>query len=80
MTADAPAPLDGQRGVVIGLGTQPLLQEVFGTHTLFRRHYRQLVDSALLDLELLPPEVLASGPLPGHRLDLNPRRTNENNH
>ncbi|MGO4610679.1 hypothetical protein AB4142_30570, partial [Variovorax sp. 2RAF20] len=33
---DAPAPLEGQRGVVIGLGTQPLLLEVFGTGTLFR--------------------------------------------
>jgi hypothetical protein len=64
---DAPAPLDGQRGVVIGLGTQPLLLEVFGTHTLFCRHYRQLVESALLDLELLPPQVMASGPMPGQR-------------
>jgi hypothetical protein len=64
---DAPAPLEGQRGVVIGLGTQPLLLEVFGTHTLFRRHYRQLVESALLDLELLPPHVMASGPMPGQR-------------
>lgn len=64
---DAPAPLEGQRGVVIGLGTQPLLLEVFGTHTLFRRHYRQLVESALLDLELLPLHVMASGPMPGQR-------------
>lgn len=65
--ADAPAPLEGQRGVVIGLGTQPLLLEVFGTGTLFRRHYRQLIDSALLDLELLSPQALASGPMPGQR-------------
>lgn len=65
--ADAPAPLEGQRRVVIGLGRQPLLLEVFGTHTLFRRHYRQLVDSALLDLELLPPQALAAGPMPGQR-------------
>ena len=64
--ADAPAPLEGQRGVVIGLARQ-LLLEVFGTHTLFRRHYRQLIDSALLDLELLPPQALASGPMPGQR-------------
>ncbi len=48
-------------------GQQPLLLEVFGTHTLFRRHYRQLIESALLDLELLPPQVLASGPMPGQR-------------
>jgi hypothetical protein len=65
--ADAPAPLEGQRGVVLGLGTQPLLLEVFGTGTLFRRHYRQLIDSALLDLELLSPQALASGPMPGQR-------------
>ncbi|MEV5053671.1 ARPP-1 family domain-containing protein [Arthrobacter sp. LAR12-1-1.1] len=65
--ADAPKPLEGQRGVVIGLGQQPLLLEVFGTNTLFRRHYRQLIDSALLDLELLPPQALASGPMPGQR-------------
>ena len=65
--ADAPAPLEGQRGVVIGLARQPLLLEVFGTNTLFRRHYRQLVESALLDLELLPPQALASGPMPGQR-------------
>lgn len=63
--ADAPAPLEGQRGVVIGLARQPLLLEVFGTNTLFRRHYRQLVESALLDLELLPPQALAAGPMPG---------------
>ncbi len=65
--ADAPDALEGQRGVVIGLGQQPLLLEAFGTHTLFRRHYRQLIDSALLDLELLPPQALASGPMPGQR-------------
>ncbi|QCB98563.1 hypothetical protein E5206_17980 [Arthrobacter sp. PAMC25564] len=65
--ADAPAALEGQRGVVIGLGQQPLLLEVFGTHTLFRRHYRQLIESALLDLELLPPQALGSGPMPGQR-------------
>ncbi|MET4145473.1 DUF6569 family protein [Arthrobacter sp. UYCo732] len=65
--ANAPALLEGQRGVVIGLGTQPLLLEVFGTGTLFRRHYKQLIDSALLDLELLPPLALASGPMPGQR-------------
>jgi hypothetical protein len=65
--ADAPKPLEGQRGVVIGLGQQPLLLEVFGTHTLFLRHYSQLIEAALLDLELLPPQALASGPMPGQR-------------
>lgn len=65
--SDAPAPLDGQRGVVIGLGTQPLVLEVFGTHPLLRRNLRQPVESALLDPELLPPQVMASGPMPGQR-------------
>jgi hypothetical protein len=65
--ADAPKPLEGQRGVVIGLGQQPLLLEVFGTNTLFLRHYRQLIEAALLDLELLPPQAMASGPMPGQR-------------
>lgn len=65
--ADAPKPLEGQRGVVIGHGQQPLLLEVVGTNTLFLRHYRQLIEAALLDLELLPPQVLASGPMPGQR-------------
>lgn len=65
--ADAPKPLEGQRGVMIGLGRQPLLLEVFGTNTLFLRHYRQLVEAALLDLELLSPQLLASGPMPGQR-------------
>ncbi|MET3203954.1 UNVERIFIED_ORG: hypothetical protein ABIB21_000730 [Arthrobacter sp. UYEF13] len=65
--ADAPKPLEGQRGVVVGLGQQPLLLEVFGTSTLFLRHYRQLIEAALLDLELLPPQALASCPMPGQR-------------
>lgn len=52
---------------MIGLSTQPLLLEIFGTHKMFGRHYLQLVDSALLDLELLPPQVMASGRVPGHR-------------
>ncbi|MGP0223585.1 ARPP-1 family domain-containing protein [Paenarthrobacter sp. NCHU4564] len=65
--ATAAAPMEGQRGVLIGLGTQPLLLEMFGTHTMFLRHYRQLVDSALLDLELLPAQVLNSGSLSGQR-------------
>lgn len=62
--ADAPDALEGQRGVVIGLGQQPLLLEVFGTNTLFRRHYRQLIDSALLDLELLRPSGPTTPPWP----------------
>lgn len=63
--ATAPAPVEGQRGVLMGLGTQPLLLEVFGTHTMFRRHYQQLMASALLDLEILPADVLNSAILSG---------------
>lgn len=63
--ADLPAPLEGQRGLIIGMGHQPLLLEVFGSSLLFLRHYRQLIDAALLDLALLPPQTLASVPLPG---------------
>ena len=60
-----PAPLEGQRGVVIGLGGQPLLLEVFATATLFRRHYRQLMEAVLLDTELLPRWAQDAAPMPG---------------
>ncbi|MFK0009289.1 ARPP-1 family domain-containing protein [Paenarthrobacter sp. NPDC090520] len=63
----APTPVDGQRGVLIGLGTQPLLLEIFGTHTMLLRHFQQLVNSVLLDLELLPDHVRVSRALPGQR-------------
>ena len=63
--ADLPAPLEGQRGLIIGLGHRPLLLEVFGSSNLFLRHYRQLVDSTLLDLSLLPPQAMASPAMPG---------------
>ena len=65
--AALPQPLEGQRGVVLGLGAQPLLLEVFGTATLFRRHYRQLLEATLLDLELLPPHMALPAPMPGQR-------------
>ncbi|MCQ1947567.1 ARPP-1 family domain-containing protein [Arthrobacter sp. zg-Y1116] len=61
----APKPLDGQRGVVIGVGGQPLLLEVFGTATLFRLHYQQLLDAALLDAALLPAATQNTVPMPG---------------
>lgn len=60
-----PKPLDGQRGVVIGVGGHPLLLEVFGTATLFRDHYRQLIEAALLDAELLPTAAQTAAPMPG---------------
>ncbi|MCC9206516.1 ARPP-1 family domain-containing protein [Arthrobacter sp. zg-Y769] len=63
--SSVPEPLEGQRGVVIGVGGQPLLLEVFGTATLFRRHYRQLMDAALLDAALLPAATQSTAPMPG---------------
>lgn len=58
---DAPAPtgrlelprlLDGQRGVIVGFGGQVLAVELFGSHELFRSHYRSLMESMVLDLQL----------------------------
>lgn len=60
-----PKPLEGQRGVVIGVAGQPLLLEVFGTATLFRQHYRQLIEAVLLDAELLPDSARNTPPMPG---------------
>lgn len=60
-----PKPLEGQRGVIIGVAGQPLLLEVFGTATLFRRHYRQLIEAVLLDAELLPASARNAAPMPG---------------
>ncbi|MCQ2001464.1 ARPP-1 family domain-containing protein [Arthrobacter zhaoxinii] len=60
-----PKLLDGQRGVVIGVGNRPLLLEIFGTSALFRRHYRQLVASTLLDVTLMPSQAQHSGPTSG---------------
>ena len=60
-----PKPLEGQRGVVIGVGGQPLLLEVFGTATLFRDHYRQLIEAALLDAVVLPAAAQSAAPMPG---------------
>ncbi|MGO4490474.1 DUF6569 family protein [Arthrobacter sp. 2YAF22_2] len=54
LTTDAlPSPIEGQRGIIAGLGGQALMLEVFGTHTLFLRHYRQLVEAAVMDIQLL---------------------------
>lgn len=60
-----PKPLEGQRGVVTGGAGQPLLLEVFGTATLFRQHYHQLIEAALLDAELLPAPARNAPPMPG---------------
>lgn len=42
---EAPAPLEGQRGVVVGLMGRVITLELFGTSTLFARHWDQFADS-----------------------------------
>lgn len=42
---EVPAPLDGQRGVVVGLMGRVLTLELFGTATLFARHWEQFAES-----------------------------------
>lgn len=59
---DSPAPtsgrvelphlIDGQRGVIVGFGGQVLSMELFGSHEMLRNHYRALMESIVLDLEL----------------------------
>ena len=58
---DAPAPsgrlelpnlIDGQRGVIVGLGGHELSMELFGSHALLRSHYRPMMESMVLDLHL----------------------------
>ncbi|MGM0930078.1 MAG: ARPP-1 family domain-containing protein [Actinomycetota bacterium] len=47
-----PLPIDGQRGVVVGFGGKALMLELFGSHKLFRSHYRSMVEAAWLDIQL----------------------------
>ncbi|WP_207346086.1 DUF6569 family protein [Arthrobacter sp. E3] len=58
---DAPAPtgrldlpnlIDGQRGVIVGFGGHVLSMELFGSHELLRSHYRPMMESMVLDLQL----------------------------
>ncbi|SDS75704.1 hypothetical protein SAMN04489860_2291 [Paraoerskovia marina] len=46
---DGLAPLDGQAGVVIGIGGQPVMMEVFDSPSTLRRQYRSILRAAALD-------------------------------
>ena len=52
--------LDGQRGVLIGLGGQPAFLELFCSPSALRRHLKALLEAAALDAALLP-----AAPTPG---------------
>ncbi len=56
-SATFPRALEGQRGVIVGFGGEPLMMEVFGTSTLFSRHYCQFAEAALLDAQLFAGSV-----------------------
>ncbi|WP_370873045.1 ARPP-1 family domain-containing protein [Arthrobacter bambusae] len=57
-----PLPLEGQRGVILGLEGEALMIEVFGTHSLFLRHYGQLADAVAMDLQLFATVPEAATP------------------
>jgi hypothetical protein len=58
----APAPLEGQRGVVVGLAGRALTLELFGTSTLFARHWEQFADALRFEARHLGH---AAQPTPG---------------
>lgn len=49
---DLPNLIDGQRGVIVGFGGHVLSMELFGSHELLRSHYRPMMESMVLDLQL----------------------------
>jgi hypothetical protein len=63
--APCPAPLPGQRGVILGVGGRPLMLELFGSTRALRAHLPALLDSARLDAALVPAGH--RGPVPGYR-------------
>ncbi|GAA2199964.1 ARPP-1 family domain-containing protein [Sinomonas flava] len=58
-----PGVLEGQRGVVVGLGGRALTLELFGTSALFARHWEQFADA--LRFEAAHAELLAAQPTRG---------------
>ena len=52
-----PPVLDGQRGVLLGIGGQPAVLELFPTTSLLRRRLPALLAAAQLDAMLLPPQA-----------------------
>jgi hypothetical protein len=53
-------PLPGQIGVLIGLGGQPYVAEVFDTPMRLRAHLPALLEAAALDARLAPPVATPS--------------------
>ncbi|WP_430297736.1 ARPP-1 family domain-containing protein [Sinomonas sp. B1-1] len=58
-----PGVFEGQRGVVVGLGGRALTLELFGTSTLFARHWEQFADA--LRFEAAHAQLLGAQPTPG---------------
>lgn len=52
-----PGALEGQRGVVVGLAGRALTLELFGTSTLFARHWEQFADSLRFEAKHLPSHI-----------------------
>jgi len=57
--------LPGQRGVILGVGGQPVLLELFGSPTALAAHLPGLLAGLSLDAALVPPTEV--GPVPGRR-------------
>lgn len=57
-------PMPGQRGVLVGIGGQPLALELFGSSRALDAHLPAIVDAARLDAQLLGG---AHSPVPGRR-------------
>lgn len=58
-------PLPGQRGVLIGIGGQPLVLEIFGSTKALIAHLPALLAAVSLDAALVPPGRI--GAVPGRR-------------
>jgi hypothetical protein len=59
---EGPAPLEGQRGVVVGLMGRALMLELFATSTLFARHWEQFADSLRFEARHLPSHLIGHTP------------------
>jgi hypothetical protein len=57
--------LPGQRGVILGVGGQPVLLELFGSGTALAAHLPGMLAAAALDAALVPPTH--RGEVPGRR-------------
>ncbi len=57
--------LPGQRGVILGVGGQPLVLEMFGSRAALAAHLPALLAAVFLDAALIPPSLV--GQVPGRR-------------